>query len=207
MLAHGLPAAIICSTFMAVLARRHWRVFGLSFLTFHLHLLCDLIAGSRGPDKGDLLAHFLLRAVEAASDVVLATSMAAGRLAKLGYHHGAFRLGLVPRCQEGRFICRRHQSPVRPGFRGRFAEMARDQLVAARFFRVLNRNPTRNRNLILGRMNRQEIRSRITITIRRGKSHLCVEGKLLYLPGIMFEKIKVQLPAAEEKVAHLRRFL
>jgi hypothetical protein len=24
---------------------------------------------------------------------------------------------------------------------------------------------------------------------------------------IMFEKIKVQLPAAEEKVAHLRRFL
>jgi inner membrane protein len=53
MLAHGLPAAIICSTIMAVLARRHWRVFWLSFLTFHLHLLCDLV-GSRGPDKNDL---------------------------------------------------------------------------------------------------------------------------------------------------------
>jgi hypothetical protein len=53
MLAHGLPAAIILSLFMAVLARRHWRVFWLSFLTFHLHLLCDL-AGSRGPDKNDL---------------------------------------------------------------------------------------------------------------------------------------------------------
>jgi inner membrane protein len=53
MLAHGLPAAIVCSTFMAMLARQHWRVFWLSFLTFHLHLLCDLV-GSRGPDKNDL---------------------------------------------------------------------------------------------------------------------------------------------------------
>src|SRR5271154_7104833 len=53
MLAHGLPAALICSTIMAVLARQRWRVFWLSFLTFHLHLLCDL-AGSRGPDKGDI---------------------------------------------------------------------------------------------------------------------------------------------------------
>jgi hypothetical protein len=32
-------------------------------------------------------------------------------------------------------------------------------------------------------------------------------GDLLYVSAIMFEKIKVQLPAAGEKVAHLRRFL
>jgi hypothetical protein len=36
---------------------------------------------------------------------------------------------------------------------------------------------------------------------------VCFARKLLYVPLIMFEKIKVQLPAAEEKVAHLRRFL
>jgi inner membrane protein len=52
-LAHGLPAAVLCSALMAALARRRWRVFGLAMLTFHLHLLCDLV-GSRGPDKGDI---------------------------------------------------------------------------------------------------------------------------------------------------------
>ena len=50
-LSHGLPAAVVCSLLMAALAQRHWRVFWLAFLTFHLHLLCDFI-GSRGPDKG-----------------------------------------------------------------------------------------------------------------------------------------------------------
>src|ERR1700722_93083 len=38
---------------MAVLAQRRWRVFWLAMLTFHLHLLCDLV-GSRGPDRGDI---------------------------------------------------------------------------------------------------------------------------------------------------------
>jgi inner membrane protein len=50
---HGLPAALVCSLLMALLARRRWRVFWLAFLTFHLHLLCDLV-GSRGPDPVDL---------------------------------------------------------------------------------------------------------------------------------------------------------
>jgi hypothetical protein len=50
---HGLLAAVICSGLMAALAQRRWRVFWLAFLTFHLHLLCDLV-GSRGPDKGDI---------------------------------------------------------------------------------------------------------------------------------------------------------
>jgi inner membrane protein len=58
-LSHGLPAAVVCSLLMAALARRRWRVLGLSFLTFHLHLLCDL-AGSRGPDKGDIWPIFYL---------------------------------------------------------------------------------------------------------------------------------------------------
>jgi len=35
----------------------------------------------------------------------------------------------------------------------------------------------------------------------------CVPRNSVYVPRIMFEKIKVQLPAAGEKVAHLRRFL
>ncbi|HEY3860307.1 MAG TPA: metal-dependent hydrolase [Verrucomicrobiae bacterium] len=51
-IAHGLPAALVCSALFAVFARRRWRVFGLCLLTFHLHLLCDLL-GSRGPDVGD----------------------------------------------------------------------------------------------------------------------------------------------------------
>jgi hypothetical protein len=33
-------------------ARRRWRVFALSLLTFHLHLFCDLL-GSRGPGPTD----------------------------------------------------------------------------------------------------------------------------------------------------------
>src|SRR5277367_4757241 len=48
-LGHGLPAALICSLVLAAFARRRLRVLGLSFLVFHLHLLCDL-AGSRGPE-------------------------------------------------------------------------------------------------------------------------------------------------------------
>jgi hypothetical protein len=50
---HGLPAAVVCSVLLALPARRRWRVLGLAFLTFHLHLLCDFV-GSRGPDAGDI---------------------------------------------------------------------------------------------------------------------------------------------------------
>jgi inner membrane protein len=53
MVTHGWPASLACSILMAALGRRHWRVFWLSLLTFHLHLLCDFV-GSRGPDKGDI---------------------------------------------------------------------------------------------------------------------------------------------------------
>ncbi len=51
-LMHGLPAALGCSILLAAFGCRRWRVLWLSLLTFHLHLLCDLI-GSRGPDKSD----------------------------------------------------------------------------------------------------------------------------------------------------------
>ena len=53
LLSHGLEGAVVCSILMAVMARRHLRVFWLAMLTFHLHLLFDLV-GSRGPDKGDI---------------------------------------------------------------------------------------------------------------------------------------------------------
>jgi inner membrane protein len=58
-LTHGLPGAVACSLLMAALANRRWRVLCLSFLTFHLHLLCDFM-GSRGPDKNDLWPIFYL---------------------------------------------------------------------------------------------------------------------------------------------------
>ena len=50
---HGWPGAVAISVSLAIFARRRWRVLLLCLLTFHLHLLCDLI-GSRGPDAGDL---------------------------------------------------------------------------------------------------------------------------------------------------------
>ena len=53
LLTHGLPAAVICAGLMAALGKHRWRVFWLALLTFHLHLLCDLV-GSRGPDKADI---------------------------------------------------------------------------------------------------------------------------------------------------------
>jgi len=53
LLLHGWPGAIVVSALLAIFARQHWRVLFLCLLTFHLHLLCDLV-GSRGPDPGDL---------------------------------------------------------------------------------------------------------------------------------------------------------
>lgn len=52
-LLHGWPGAMAVAILLALLARQRPRVFLLCLLTFHLHLLCDLI-GSRGPDVGDL---------------------------------------------------------------------------------------------------------------------------------------------------------
>jgi hypothetical protein len=51
-LMHGLPGALVCSAILAAFGRRRWHVFALAFLTFHLHLLCDLL-GSRGPGPTD----------------------------------------------------------------------------------------------------------------------------------------------------------
>ncbi len=51
-LLHGWPGAILVSVLLAFFARKKWRVLFLCLLTFHLHLVCDLI-GSRGPTVGD----------------------------------------------------------------------------------------------------------------------------------------------------------
>jgi inner membrane protein len=53
LLLHGWPGAIGVSILLTLLARQKWRVLFLCLLTFHLHLLCDLV-GSRGPSAGDL---------------------------------------------------------------------------------------------------------------------------------------------------------
>ena len=52
-LGHGWPAALVLCGLLAGFATQRFRVFGFCLLTFHLHLLCDLV-GSRGPSPGDL---------------------------------------------------------------------------------------------------------------------------------------------------------
>ena len=53
LLLHGWPGAIALSLLLTFFGRHRWRVLFLCLLTFHLHLLCDLV-GSRGPSPGDL---------------------------------------------------------------------------------------------------------------------------------------------------------
>lgn len=58
-LTHGLPGAIAITAALVCFARRRGRVAILAMLTFHLHLLCDLV-GSRGPDAADKWPIFYL---------------------------------------------------------------------------------------------------------------------------------------------------
>lgn len=50
---HGWPAALVFAVVLAGFARQRWRVALWCLVTFHLHLLCDLL-GSRGPAPADL---------------------------------------------------------------------------------------------------------------------------------------------------------
>lgn len=56
---HGLPAALVFSTVVAVLAASRLRAALGAFIAVHLHLLCDLL-GSRGPGAEDIwgIAYF-----------------------------------------------------------------------------------------------------------------------------------------------------
>jgi hypothetical protein len=58
-LLHGAFGAILVTALLTSFARRKTRVALLCLLTFHLHLLCDLL-GSRGPDPVDLWPIFYL---------------------------------------------------------------------------------------------------------------------------------------------------
>jgi len=53
LLMHGWPAALAVVALLAGFARNRARVFVFGLLTFHLHLVCDLI-GSRGASPSDL---------------------------------------------------------------------------------------------------------------------------------------------------------
>jgi inner membrane protein len=53
LLLHGWLGAILVVAVLVCFARDRFRVALLCLLTFHLHLLCDLL-GSRGPSPGDL---------------------------------------------------------------------------------------------------------------------------------------------------------
>lgn len=52
-LLHGLPAALLIPAVAAGFARRRLRTFVMGVVVVHLHFLCD-VAGSRGPDAGDI---------------------------------------------------------------------------------------------------------------------------------------------------------
>lgn len=52
-LLHGWPGAILITALLVCFARQRCRVVLLCLLTFHLHLVCDLL-GSRGPSLWDL---------------------------------------------------------------------------------------------------------------------------------------------------------
>jgi hypothetical protein len=52
-LLHGWPGALAVTALLTCFSRQRWRVALLCLVTFHLHLLCDLL-GSRGPTPGDL---------------------------------------------------------------------------------------------------------------------------------------------------------
>ncbi len=49
---HGIAGAVVICGGLSLLAQQRARVLALAFLTFHLHLLCDVV-GSRGPDPGE----------------------------------------------------------------------------------------------------------------------------------------------------------
>ena len=53
LLLHGWPGAILVVALLTCFARKHGRVALFCLVTFHLHLLCDLL-GSRGPSPADL---------------------------------------------------------------------------------------------------------------------------------------------------------
>jgi hypothetical protein len=50
---HGWPAAIALTLALTCFANQRWRVAPGCLITFHLHLICDLL-GSRGPSVADL---------------------------------------------------------------------------------------------------------------------------------------------------------
>ena len=52
-LLHGWPGAMAVSVLLTFFGKQRGPVLFLCLLTFHLHLLCDMV-GSRGPDIGDV---------------------------------------------------------------------------------------------------------------------------------------------------------
>jgi inner membrane protein len=51
-LLHGAAGALLVAGGVSLAAREKAKVFALALVTFHLHLLCDVV-GSRGPDPGE----------------------------------------------------------------------------------------------------------------------------------------------------------
>lgn len=58
-LGHNLGFALVVTGASFLLATRRWKTAALAFVTFHLHLLCD-VAGARGPDGDQWPVPYLL---------------------------------------------------------------------------------------------------------------------------------------------------
>ncbi|MDB6016249.1 MAG: rane-bound metal-dependent hydrolase [Pedosphaera sp.] len=58
-LGHNLGFCLLVTAIALLLASRKWLTAGLTFLSFHLHLLCDVI-GARGPDAHQWPIPYLL---------------------------------------------------------------------------------------------------------------------------------------------------
>jgi len=58
-LGHNLGFGLVVTGVSFLLATRRWKTAALAFVTFHLHLLCD-VAGARGPDGDQWPIPYLL---------------------------------------------------------------------------------------------------------------------------------------------------
>jgi membrane-bound metal-dependent hydrolase YbcI (DUF457 family) len=84
---HSLPFAVVVAAVTFVLATQRWKTASLAFLSFHIHLLEDLV-GSRGPD-GYQWPNSIFGAVLSGLRSDLARTMGAQCLAQLCYHYFA----------------------------------------------------------------------------------------------------------------------
>ena len=88
-LLHGIPGALLCTALLTIFASERWRAACLIFISYHLHLLGDLL-GSRGSGEADIWPiHYL----EPASDAL--TLSWSGQWALAGWQNTTLTVALM----------------------------------------------------------------------------------------------------------------